>query len=137
SEPRVLPAVCPGPQTIPVGDIESGDTDLDSGSADVRLEALPAGGARVDDGTMIEGVGVSVERVGSGDLAGMAGMSCAPTSPDQWLVGGSTSLGSSARLVLSNPAASPVRAEIELFTPLGEVERSTSVVIGPQSQTTV
>lgn len=137
SEPRTLPAVCPGAQVIPVGDIQSGDEDLDSGSNEVSYNVLPEGGLVLEEGTAFDGVGVSLERVGSGDIAGLAGLTCAPTSRDQWLVGGSTVLGSSARLVLSNPADTSVRADIALHTPVGPVEGITSVVIGPGSQRTV
>ncbi|MFW7413668.1 DUF5719 family protein [Demequina sp. SO4-18] len=137
SEPRTLPSVCPGSQTVPVGDIQSGDAELDSGSTDVAFDVLPPGGEVIDDGTAFDQVGSSLERIGSGDIAGLAGLTCAPTSNDQWLVGGSTALGSSARLVLSNPADTSVRAEVALHTPVGAVEGSTSVVIGPGSQRTL
>ncbi|WP_062131967.1 DUF5719 family protein [Demequina aestuarii] len=134
SDPRTLPAVCPGTQTIPVGDIQSGDAELDSGSDEVDFTVLPEGGEVIDGGTAFEGVGMSLERIGSGDIAGLAGMTCAPTSRDQWLVGGSTELGASARLVLSNPADTSVRAEVALHTPVGAVDGVTSVVIGPGAQ---
>lgn len=137
SEPRTLPAVCPGSQTIPVGDIQSGDADLDSGSDEVRYDVLPGGGEVLEEGTAFAGAGVALERIGSGDIAGLAGMTCAPTSRDQWLVGGSTVLGASARLVLSNPADTSVRAEVALHTPVGPVDGATAVVIGPRSQRTV
>lgn len=137
SDPRTLPAVCPGTQVIPVGDIQSGDADLDSGSSDVSYDVLPEGGQVLDEGTAFDGVGASLQRVGSGDIAGLAGLTCAPTSRDQWLVGGSTVLGASARLVLSNPADTSVRADVALHTPVGPVDGATSVVIGPGSQRTV
>lgn len=134
SEPRTVQSVCPGQQTIPVGDIQSGDATLDSGSTDVRLDVLPAGGAVVDAGTAFDLVGVSVERIGTGDIAGLAGMTCAPAAHDQWLVGGATALGTSARLVLSNPASTSVSATVSLHTPVGEAEGETTVVIGPGAQ---
>ncbi|MFN3866433.1 MAG: DUF5719 family protein [Demequina sp.] len=137
SEPRILPAVCPGAQTIPVGDIQSGDAELDSGSDDVAFDVLPEGGVVIDQGAVFDGVGMSLERIGSGDIAGLAGLSCAPTAREQWLVGGSTVLGASARLVLSNPADSSVRAEVALHTAVGPVDGVTSVVIGPGAQRTV
>ncbi|MFW2513114.1 DUF5719 family protein [Demequina sp. SO4-13] len=137
SEPRTLPSVCPGAQTVPVGDIQSGDAELGSGSTDVAFDVLPPGGEVIDQGTAFEQVGSSLERIGSGDIAGLAGLTCPPTSGDQWLVGGSTALGSSARLVLSNPADTPVSAEVALHTPVGAVDGATSVVIGPGAQRTL
>lgn len=137
SEPRAVQSVCPGGQTIPVGDIQSGDVTLDSGSTDVRLDVLPLGGDVVDDGIAFDHVGVSVERIGTGDIAGLAGMTCAPAAHDQWLVGGSTAPGSSARLVLSNPAATSVSAVVTLYTPVGEADSQSTVVLGPGAQRVV
>ena len=137
SEPRTVKSVCPGRQTIPVGDISSGDTSLDSGSTDVRLDIVPSGSTVVDAGAAFDLAGVSVERVGTGDIAGLAGMTCEPAAHDQWLVGGATALGSSARLVLSNPADISVSAVVSLFTPVGETEGQTTVVIGPGAQRVV
>lgn len=134
SEPRTVQSVCPGPQTIPVGDIQSGDDTLDSGSADVRLETLPLGADVVDLGLAYDLTGVSVERIGTGDIAGLAGMTCEPAAHDQWLVGGATAPGSSARLVLSNPAATSVSATVTLYTPVGEADAKGTVVIGPGAQ---
>lgn len=134
SEPRSVQSVCPGRQTIPVGDIESGDTSLDSGSSDVTLEVLPPGGDAVDGGVAYDLVGVSVERIGTGDIAGLAGITCAPAAHDQWLMGGATLPGSSARLVLSNPAATSVSATVTLYTPVGQADAQGSVVIGPGAQ---
>ena len=58
----------------------------------------------------------------AGDLRGLAGTSCAPGASEQWLVGGSTALGSSTRLVLTNPSGTPARAEIEVWGPAGRIE---------------
>ncbi|MFV0633491.1 DUF5719 family protein [Demequina sp.] len=127
-------AVCPGPLVIPVGSISSGDEDLDSGSSDVTIAVTPEGTA-LGEGTSVDSPqAVSVERVGGGDIAGLAGIGCTTPAREQWLVGGSTTVGSSSRLVLSNPTASAVRAQVELFGPVGAVEDVRSVLVGPQSQ---
>lgn len=134
SPPQTANAVCPGPQHIPVGDIQSGDADLDSGSADVQREVLPRGPKALGAGVVFNPLGISVERIGTGDLAGLAALTCAPTAREQWLVGGATTLGSSARLVLSNPAGTSVSASIAVYTPVGESAQETSVVLGPGAQ---
>ena len=144
SDPRVLPSACPGPQTVPVGDVSTGDSELDAGSDDVTLETLPEGGLEVGSGIAFStdagggpAVGVAVERIGTGDLAGLAGLTCMPVATDQWLVGGATTLGSSARLVLTNPGATSVRASVQLHTPVGPVEGATSIIVGPGAQESV
>ena len=136
-DPARQPLGCPGRLEVPVGSIVSGDEDLDSGSSDVTFESLPggtaldseAGGEAVDDAQA-----VTVERIGSGDIAGLAGVGCTTPQRDQWLVGGSTALGSSARLVLSNPTASAVRVRVDIHGPVGLADESPSVLVGPGSQ---
>lgn len=58
----------------------------------------------------------------SGDLRGIAAGSCRAPSAETWLVGGSTALGSSARLVLQNPGSTPATVRLDLWGPGGPVE---------------
>lgn len=58
----------------------------------------------------------------AGDLRGIAAASCRAPSAEAWLVGGSTALGSSARLVLQNPGSTPATVRVELWGPGGPVE---------------
>lgn len=51
----------------------------------------------------------------AGDLRGLAAASCAHPGTDLWLVGGSTELGSSARLVMQNPGATAATVTIEMW----------------------
>ncbi|WP_149202587.1 DUF5719 family protein [Actinotalea subterranea] len=57
-----------------------------------------------------------------GDLRGLAAASCQRASAQTWLVGGSTSLGSSARLVLQNPGRTAATVRVDLWGPSGAVE---------------
>ena len=57
-----------------------------------------------------------------GDLRGLAAASCQTPTTDAWLVGGGTELGSSTRLVLQNPGATPATVTLELWGPTGVVE---------------
>jgi len=54
-----------------------------------------------------------------GDLQGVAAATCPSPTSDAWLVGGSTSGGSSSRLVLVNPGATAAEVDVELLTPDG------------------
>lgn len=58
----------------------------------------------------------------AGDLRGLVAASCRPASAETWLVGGSTSLGSSARLVLVNPGSTAATVSLELWGASGPVE---------------
>ncbi|WP_275007203.1 DUF5719 family protein [Promicromonospora iranensis] len=62
-----------------------------------------------------------------GDLRGMVAGPCAVPSVEHWLVGGSTSVGSSGRLVLQNPGRTPATVSLEAWGASGPV------VLGSQS----
>jgi hypothetical protein len=51
----------------------------------------------------------------AGDLRGLAAASCAYPGTDLWFVGGSTELGSSARLVMQNAGATAATVTIEMW----------------------
>lgn len=134
--PLVQPVACPGPLQVPVGDVSSGDADLDSGSDDVLLSTFTTGSAAdIDGGFASDAVVAStIERVGGGDIAGSAGVACVRPSLDQWLVGGATTLGASARLVLTNPAQAPVEVKVTAFGPIASDGEPIVIVVGPESQ---
>lgn len=133
--PTSATAACPGPQRVPVGDAGASG-DLAAATDDKELNVWGSGvTVPVDLGTAWEGViGSSVERVGDGDLMGLAAVSCTTASFDDWLVGGSTSLGSSARLVFTNPAGASAQATVTLYGPLGQVGEPFVVAVPARSQ---
>jgi hypothetical protein len=55
-----------------------------------------------------------------GDLRGLAAASCGRPGIDQWLVGGSTQIGSSAQLVLQNPGLTPATVQVTVWGQGGE-----------------
>jgi hypothetical protein len=58
----------------------------------------------------------------AGDLRGTVAASCQTPSAEAWLVGGSTEIGSSSRLVLQNPGATPALVTVALWGASGPVE---------------
>ncbi|WP_084129332.1 DUF5719 family protein [Demequina sp. NBRC 110055] len=135
--PTPLPLACPGPLEVPVGDIDTGDADLDAGSSDRDFWVSPDGD-NAAEGTAIDGAwGAQVERVGGGDIASLAGTTCMPPLQDQWLVAGSTALGASARLVLTNTADTVTRAHVTLYGPVGEVAEPIVVSVAPHGQESI
>ncbi|WP_062298626.1 DUF5719 family protein [Demequina maris] len=133
--PAAQPVACPGPVEIPVGDIDSGDPDLGSGSDERTYQELGDGTEPVGAGFLAAGdAAASVERIGSGDVAGLSAATCVAPVRDQWLVGGSTALGSSARLVLTNPSDASTEATVTLYGGLGELEERAVVSIAPGGQ---
>jgi hypothetical protein len=136
--PVEQPSACPGSLKVPVGDIESIDPAIDATSDDREREVYAAGDSTPTadgDGAIVDApLATSVERVGAGDIAGLAAVTCTRPLQDQWLVGGSTALSSSARLVITNPGLASAEVTVSLFGPVGEVEQRAVVVIGAQTQ---
>jgi hypothetical protein len=136
--PSERPIACPGPLGVPVGDVDTGDPDLDSTPTERELAVWHQGTeAAIDggEGVVVDApVATSMERVGDGDIAGLAALTCRAAAADQWLVGGSTALGSSARLVLINPSLSSIEVTVTLFGGAGRVEQQPVVILAPMSQ---
>ncbi|HQY34857.1 DUF5719 family protein [Actinotalea sp.] len=66
--------------------------------------------------------GATGVRTTDGDLRGLVAASCGRAAAEVWLVGGSTALGSSGRLVLVNPGRTAATVSLELWGPSGPVE---------------
>lgn len=80
------------------------------------LHAEPTGGRA----PLVGGTVASVTT--RGDLRGLAAATCRTPSAEGWLVGGSTELGSSATLVVSNPGRTPAEVGIAVWGAGGPVE---------------
>ena len=133
--PAASKAACPGPQRLPIGDAGTSG-DLAAESDDIQLAELGAGASfPVGLGRGWDApLAASFERIGSGDLSGLAAVTCLTAGFDEWLVGGATTLGSSARLVLSNPSDAPAEARITLYGPLGQIDDTVVIAVAPRGQ---
>ncbi len=80
------------------------------------VEAEPVGGAAPSVAATAGSV------TPGGDLRGLAAASCRPPSASTWLVGGSTELGSSALLVVTNPGRTPAEVSVAIWGPTGPVD---------------
>ena len=70
----------------------------------------------------VDVAGSVVTRTDDGDLRGLVAASCRPASGETWLVGGSTSVQSSARLVLQNPGRTPATVAVSVWGPAGPID---------------
>jgi len=102
--------------------------DLAAGGGAVHLGGLDAPlvvRAQPQDVTpVVAATGVSV--VTDGDARGLAAASCRTPASDDWFVGGSTAVGATATLVLTNPGLTAAQVELEIFGPNGRVEPTTA-----------
>lgn len=139
--PVDYPVACPGQLEVPVGDFDPGDDDLASAPTERSLRVWGDGELRATDGgtgTIVEApVASSLERAASGDIEGLAALTCTRPSTDQWLLGGSTAVGSSARLVVSNPSLASVEVVVTMFGPVGQLDQNTTLVLGPGGQSAI
>jgi len=80
--------------------------------------------------------GAQAESVNSGDYVGLLTSSCATPSGDSWLVGGSTAVGRTTLLTLSNPSEVSATVRVELFGERGSIVApgTSGIVVAPQSQ---
>lgn len=136
-EPARQDIACPGPLETPSG-TSGTDPELGGAATDVERATYFENGARaVANGQASEDIiGAAVERVGGGDITGLAAITCTTPLTDQWLVGGSTAVGASSRLVLTNPSDVAVEAVVTAYGELGELD-SRRVAIGPNLQEVV
>lgn len=94
----------------------AGDSYLTAPGAPVVVRADPTGTAPA----RVAGVSSSV--VSAGDLRGLAAASCQRPATELWLVGGSTSLESSAQLVIDNAGSTTADVQVSVWGPSGPVE---------------
>lgn len=96
-----------------------------------RMLRVTPGGATYAAGTVAS---VTTE----GDLRGMVAGPCATPAVEHWLVGGSTTVGSSGRLVLQNPGRTPATVTLEAWGASGPVVLgSQSLVVVPPGEQVV
>lgn len=102
----------------------SRQADVAGGSA--LVAAVPTTGevlrAEPGEGPAAWVAGSVVARTDAGDLRGLVAGTCRAPAVETWLVGGATAVGTSARLVLQNPGATPAVVRLELWGPAGAVE---------------
>lgn len=91
------------------------------------------------DGVPAWAAGTLHVRTASGDLAGMVTAPCQRPSAQSWLVGGSTRIGSSARLVLQNAGLTAATVTVRMWGASGPVEPAgaTDYLVPPASERVV
>ena len=138
--PAASQLVCPG-AILQLGDSSGqnasvasaiGEPVLTLGATvgDAPTTSLPqAGGESVGAPTLLTAsdptaslAGAQYESVDDGDYRGLAAAACAQPSSDSWLVGGSTAVGRTTLLSLSNPGAVDATVALEIASEDGPLE---------------
>ena len=108
------------------------DTENTAGVAPLLLTLPP--GSSGDGPAAVAGSQSQV--AASGDLVGYAAAECAEPSGDTWLVGGSTDVGRTTLITMSNPTTVIATVDISIFGPAGEVVApgTEGIVVPPGAQ---
>lgn len=79
--------------------------------------------------------GLQTNFFGDGDLRGLAASSCKPNASDVWLLGGATTVGRQATLVLVNSSSEVGVVDISLYGELGYINAAgtKNIVVAPNS----
>lgn len=103
--------------------------DVAGGSGPSVLTAPPA-----DDASAL--AGSQTQSLAGERLAGFAASSCVEATPESWLVGGSTDVGQTTVVLLTNPSTVEANVTIEVFGETGPIEApgASGIVVAPQSQ---
>lgn len=113
--------------------VEAGSARLDGVATGLALRAEATGDAPAWL------AGALAWRTTAGDLRGLAAASCQRPAARSWLVGGSTALGSSARLVLQNPGATPATVTLQMWGATGPLDLAGTpeYLVGPGEEEVV
>jgi hypothetical protein len=81
--------------------------------------------------------GSQTQALAEPDVAGFTAASCASGSNDSWLVGGSTAVGRTTLITLTNPTDVTSTVALEIFGEAGAVSApgTTGIAVAPRSQT--
>ena len=80
--------------------------------------------------------GAQVQESNEGDFVGLTAAACVGVSGDTWLAGGSTAVGRTTLLLLSNPTAVPATVNLELFGEGGAITApgTSGIVVAARGQ---
>ena len=76
------------------------------------------------------------QTAGLEDITGLATAACAEPTPDSWLVGGSTTLGQTSLVLLSNPGSVQATVNLSIYGGSGPIDAAASqgILVPPHSQ---
>ncbi|MCU1411454.1 MAG: hypothetical protein JWR04_2161 [Rhodoglobus sp.] len=113
---------------VEVSDAATGGTS----SAPVVVSTPPSDGAT--ESALVSGA--QAELVNEGDFVGLAAADCAVANGDSWLAGGSTEVGRTTLLSLTNPSEVAATVNLELFGENGPIiaPGTSGIIVPPNGQ---
>lgn len=116
--------------SVDAAPLEQSDASTGGTPAAPTLISTPPNPADPTEQILLSGAQVQV--VSEGDFVGLTASDCGVASGDIWLAGGSTAVGRTTLLTLSNPTEVPATVNLELFGETGAIAApGTSGIIVP------
>lgn len=116
--------------SVDAAPLEQSDASTGGTGAAPLLISTPPDPADPTEQILLSGAQYQV--VGEGDFVGLTASDCGVASGDTWLAGGSTGVGRTTLLTLSNPTEVPATVDLELFGEAGSIAApGTSGIIVP------
>ena len=117
--------------------LEQSDAATGGTSAAPLLVSTPPGAtesAAETAATLISGA--QVQQADVGEFVGLTASNCASATGDSWLPAGSTTVGRTTLITLSNPTEVPATVDLEVFDATGKVNApgTSGVVVPPNGQ---
>ncbi|MGK9148822.1 hypothetical protein KXS11_14430 [Plantibacter flavus] len=111
--------------------------DNTSGAGDGSPTVVTVPGA--SDGTVTPLSGAQSQIAAEADIAGLAAAACTPASGESWLVGGSSDIGRTTLVLLSNPSAVDANVTLDVFGTAGRVDApgAAGIVVASNTQRVV
>ncbi|WP_309225438.1 DUF5719 family protein [Quadrisphaera sp. INWT6] len=131
-QPAAAPAATPGEALGDLLRVRPAGTATAAGTGTALAAGPVDGGAPVLAGT-------TTSLTGSGDLRGLSTPACAAPAEQTWLVGGSTGVGRSTRLVLADAGSTPTTVDVTVLTASGpqQPDALQGLSLGPGEQRSV
>jgi hypothetical protein len=130
------PSVTVAASAGPVDRMALEQSDAGTGGTDAApvLVSTPPGASADEVATLIGGA--QVQQANVGEFVGLTASSCASATGDSWLLAGSTTVGRTSLITLSNPTEVPATVDLEVFDATGAVSApgTKGIVVPPSGQ---
>ena len=116
--------------------LEQSDAATGGTDAAPLLVSTPPGSTESDGEAATLLSGAQVQQVDVGEFVGLTASNCASATGDSWLPAGSTTVGRTTLITLSNPTEVPATVDLELFDATGQVNApgTNGIVVPPNGQ---
>jgi hypothetical protein len=120
--------------SVDVTYLEQSDASTGGTTSAPAVISTPPNSADVAEQILLSGA--QAQSTAEGDFVGLAASACSAVSGDTWLAGGSTTVGRTTLVTLSNPTEVAATVDLQLFGEDGEITApgTSGIVVAPSGQ---